>query len=377
MYGVVKGIPSAFETLQIKALYAGDAIKAGFNNIKLGATMAANSIKSVASSVLTFAKTAAINGANGVKTFVVGLGQMAMAGIRTVITAMTPMITSVWAFTAALLANPITWIVVGIVALIAVIILLIKNWNTITAKFPIVGVIFNNIKNIGIAAFNGIKTVVMAVFGVLGKVFMAYVNIIKLEISIIILVFKTTFGIVKTIVVGVIDFIGGAFGKVGKVIGLVFEGVANTFKGVANTIVKGLNFLIGGVNKFEVKVPDWVPLIGGKKFGFNIPQIPMYAKGTNYHPGGLAIVGEMGRELVELPEGSRVIPNKRTEQLLNREVKKVSFKEIIRNNETTHKGTDSSGGSKGNIIIQKVEINAQDRKLSDVLDELFAIAEMA
>lgn len=37
--------------------------------------------------------------------------------------------------------------------------------------------------------------------------------------------------------------------------------------------------------------------------------IPGFATGTNYAPGGLAIVGERGPELVNLPRGSQVIPN--------------------------------------------------------------------
>lgn len=37
--------------------------------------------------------------------------------------------------------------------------------------------------------------------------------------------------------------------------------------------------------------------------------IPGYAKGTAYHPGGLAVVGEQGPELLNLPRGSQVIPN--------------------------------------------------------------------
>ncbi|MER8913740.1 phage tail length tape measure family protein [Mesorhizobium sp. M0761] len=36
--------------------------------------------------------------------------------------------------------------------------------------------------------------------------------------------------------------------------------------------------------------------------------IPGYANGTNNHPGGLAIVGEEGPELLNLPRGSQVIP---------------------------------------------------------------------
>lgn len=42
-------------------------------------------------------------------------------------------VTATWAFTAALLANPLTWIVVGIAALVAGIVALAMNWDTVTA----------------------------------------------------------------------------------------------------------------------------------------------------------------------------------------------------------------------------------------------------
>ena len=39
--------------------------------------------------------------------------------------------------------------------------------------------------------------------------------------------------------------------------------------------------------------------------------VPTFAGGTPFAPGGLALVGEMGPELVNLPRGSQVIPNPR------------------------------------------------------------------
>lgn len=44
--------------------------------------------------------------------------------------------------------------------------------------------------------------------------------------------------------------------------------------------------------------------------------MPMFAAGTDNAPGGLAIVGEKGREIVNLPRGSQVVPNHITEALL-------------------------------------------------------------
>ncbi len=40
-------------------------------------------------------------------------------------------------------------------------------------------------------------------------------------------------------------------------------------------------------------------------------QLPGYAGGTAFAPGGMALVGEMGPELVNLPRGSQVIPQPR------------------------------------------------------------------
>ncbi|BEV02199.1 phage tail length tape measure family protein [Novosphingobium olei] len=48
----------------------------------------------------------------------------------------------------------------------------------------------------------------------------------------------------------------------------------------------------------------------GKKIQTDInAKVPGYADGTNFHPGGLAMVGERGPELVNLPRGSKVYPH--------------------------------------------------------------------
>jgi hypothetical protein len=47
----------------------------------------------------------------------------------------------------------------------------------------------------------------------------------------------------------------------------------------------------------------------GKGFAARVNAVPGYANGTNFHRGGLAMVGERGPELVSMPRGSRVTPN--------------------------------------------------------------------
>src|SRR5690606_3186546 len=108
---------------------------------------------------------------------------------------------------------------------------------------------------------------------------------------------------------GIINFITGVFTGNWK---KAWEGVKNIFKGIVDTlwsifkfplnlIIDGINALIGGLNKIKFDVPDWIPLIGGKKFGFNIPKIPKLAVGTNY-------VAQDG--LAYLHKGEAVIPKK-------------------------------------------------------------------
>lgn len=120
---------------------------------------------------------------------------------------------------------------------------------------------------------------------------------------------------------GIIDFVAGVFtGDWGRawqgvkdIFGGIFNGIKAIAKGAINGVIGIINAGISGIN--SIKAPDWVPGIGGK--GPNIPKIPRLAKGTRNFGGGLAMVGELGPELVRLPRGAQVIPNKKTEQMIN------------------------------------------------------------
>lgn len=47
-------------------------------------------------------------------------------------------------------------------------------------------------------------------------------------------------------------------------------------------------------------------------------SIPQFASGVNNFSGGMALVGERGPELIDLPTGASVIPNGRTERMISR-----------------------------------------------------------
>lgn len=90
----------------------------------------------------------------------------------------------------------------------------------------------------------------------------------------------------------------------------VFESGANAAIGVLESI---LNFFVNSINKISFDVPDWVPGIGGKKFGFNLEKvsfkkvsIPRLAQGAVIPANHefMAVLGDQknGRNL-ETPEG--------------------------------------------------------------------------
>lgn len=57
--------------------------------------------------------------------------------------------------------------------------------------------------------------------------------------------------------------------------------------------------------------------LGYGTIGSNIPSGPFpYASGTSFHPGGMALVGEQGPELLSLPRGSQVVSTKETKRLI-------------------------------------------------------------
>ena len=82
--------------------------------------------------------------------------------------------------------------------------------------------------------------------------------------------------------------------------------------GIIGMFEKMINWIVNGLNKISFDVPDWVPGIGGKTFGFNIPEvkfgrvsIPRLAQGAVIPPNRefLAVLGDQKQGTnIETPE---------------------------------------------------------------------------
>lgn len=73
------------------------------------------------------------------------------------------------------------------------------------------------------------------------------------------------------------------------------------------------NFLKNGISDGDWSFNNPKEVID--KYWSNAP-IPSYAGGTSRHPGGLARINERGGEIVDLPNGTRVIPAQQTRNIL-------------------------------------------------------------
>ena len=183
---------------------------------------------------------------------------------------------------------------------------LIPLWeNSLKPAVEEIGTVVQDVWNI-VSHIIGIvievlSPVVTAVIGLIGSLLSSVIDI---------------FGNIVDVISGVLDFITGVFTgdweKAWEGIKKIFKGVwdalVNIVKTPINAIIGFINGMVGGIvaavnvviralNRLSVKVPDWVPGIGGKSFGFNIkqltaPQIPYLAKGGVIEDPTIAMMGE-------------------------------------------------------------------------------------
>ncbi len=162
------------------------------------------------------------------------------------------------------------------------------NWIFENVLRPIGSWIYNNVIVPVVNVFTGLWH---AVSGFFSNIFHDIVNILSPVwnwiyanvIQPIANIFSGLWNGIKTGLSAVFDFIKNIFGSLGGVIKAPINGVID----LINDVLKQLN---------KVKVPDWVPGLGGK--GVNFPMIPKLARGGVVNQATMAMIGESGSEAV-------------------------------------------------------------------------------
>ena len=166
---------------------------------------------------------------------------------------------------AIMMANPVTWIVLAIVAaiaaLIAIIVLCVKHWDSIKA-----------------AAMSAVQWII-GVWSTVASWMNTYV------IQPIAGFFSGLWSGIQAGINGMISFFTTGFNAL---VGIV--------KAPINAVISIINGAIDGINAIGFDIPDWVPVIGGKKFKLDIPKLPTFAAGG--FTDGVSIAGEAGTEAI-------------------------------------------------------------------------------
>ncbi len=97
----------------------------------------------------------------------------------------------------------------------------------------------------------------------------------------------------------IVNAFGGIFGMIVDIAKSPINMIIGLINGMLTGIESGINFIVSRVNSLGFDVPDWVPGIGGKRFGFNLPEvsfgkIPYLAQGGYVKPNTpqLAMIGD-------------------------------------------------------------------------------------
>lgn len=198
----------------------------------------------------------------------------------------------------AFVTSPIGIAILAITALIAAGVWLYKNWDTVKAKAAQLGAKISGIwTKINTAVTTAIASI-SSRFPVLGAVLSGLWKSVQ-----------DVWGNIKAIFSNIIGFIDNVFsgnwsaawGNVVSIFGNVFGELANIAKAPINAVISVINMVLSKINEMKISIPDWVPGVGGKTLGFNIPQIPMLATGGIATAPTLAMVGEGGEPEAVLP----------------------------------------------------------------------------
>lgn len=210
-------------------------------------------------------------------------------------------------------------IIAIVAAVIAIGVLLYKNWDTIKAKAQElkqkIAEAFNNLKTTVTAVWNAIKTVAMTVWDAIKNAVMTRVNAMKLSVT-------TAINAIKAIINGISSVIGNvrnAFNSIKSAMTQPIQSARDTISGIIKKL-KGLFPLSVGKIFSNIKLPHFkisggqAPWgIGGKGTKPTI-GIDWYAKGGVFDNPSIIGVGEAGREIVT-PE--RLLDEKLTASNMN------------------------------------------------------------
>ena len=197
---------------------------------------------------------------------------------------------------------PVLAVVAAIGLAVAAGILIYKNWDKIKAKAVELGAKISEV-------WGNIKTGVSEAVANLVSAFQSNFPLLSAYLSGWWESVSAAWENVKAIFANIIDFVQNVFAgnwsaawdNIVAIFGNVFGMIVNLAKAPINGVISAINWVLEKINSISVTIPDWVPGVGGKTLGFNIPTIPALAAGGIATAPTLAQIGEGGEPEAVLP----------------------------------------------------------------------------
>lgn len=277
-------------------------------------------IINLAKSTLQLIKNGALWVANKVKMLAYKTAQIAVTGATKAMTLAQK------ALNLAMKMNPIGLVITLLLGLAVVFVTLYNKceWfrNGVNKVWSFITSVFTKFSNFltGIFTTDWTKS-----FGVFGNIINGFVKNIE-----------NRFNAIKRIFSGVIEFVKGVFTGdwsrawqgVVDIFGGIMDGLGAVIKAPLNTVISLVNMAIDGLNKISFTAPDWIPGVGGKRFGVNLPKIRYLHTGAVFDEptllGNNTVVGDKFKGQGKQRE--YVLPEPLIRQVVKEEVTSVISK---------------------------------------------------
>lgn len=276
----------------IKEIFSGvwdlikDVLSGAWKFIKNAVKNGVDAVKTVVSTVWNGIKTLTSNVWNAIKTAISTVWNGLKSNASTVFNAIKTAISTAW--------NAIKSVTSTV-------------WNAVKTA---VTTVWNALKTKASSIFNGIKTVINNVWNGIKSLTSSVWSAIKTKVSGIWTGLKTSassvFGQIKSVITNAWNGVKTATTNIWNGIKNAVKSPINAIIGFLNTLISGvssaINGLTGMLNNLNIDIPDWVPGVGGKSLGFNIPKvnagkIPYLASGAVIRGGDpfMAVLGDQPR----------------------------------------------------------------------------------
>jgi phage-related minor tail protein len=123
-------------------------------------------------------------------------------------------------------------------------------------------------------------------------------------------------GLVKSSWDGLVDWFSKIPDRIGRALASLASVISGVFKGALNAVIDAINWALDhSINWVISKANGILAGVGAPQVP-TVPHVPRLARGGLLTRGGLAMVGERGREIAALPTGTAVVSHRDTEALM-------------------------------------------------------------